>query len=77
MAVNLTDKAPRLSDAELDAMASAGEGQFSKGLRSGALGMGGQVNTLAGEVGIRAGRGYVSADRHAEGAPAGMVTRRS
>ena len=28
---------------------------------------------LALEVGIRAGRGYVSADRHAEGAPAGAL----
>lgn len=63
MAKNLTDASPRLDDAQLDQLAAANQSQFSRGLRSGGLGMMGQLNTLAGEVGQRLGATGFAADR--------------
>lgn len=52
---DLNSHGQRLSDAEASQLAAAQEGQFSRGLRSGAYSAAGQLNTLAGETAQRLG----------------------
>lgn len=61
---NLTDKAPRLSDAELDALASQQQGEFVKGMRSGGNAAMGSLNNLAGAVGQKVGASDFAAGRY-------------
>lgn len=73
---DLNNGSARASDAELDAALAGQEGEFSKGIRSGALGMGAGVNNFLGGVGGAVGANdfatgrYAAADQYAQEAAA-------
>lgn len=65
---DLNNSSMRASDAELDAALAAQEGQFSRGIRSGTLGLGADISNAAGAIGNSLGfdqfgqQAYATAD---------------